>query len=276
MARGRYEPEANETGEYDPLGPIDLDFAPTSFVADWSVATSIVQNIIGEARRETVFRRLREGGTAPLDARLLADHLTDELRTAVVAADPVRHSSGEFLPPYLPGEMEVARLLLATTPRLVYSVRVGEHTPSAEFRRKAWISRTTVYRVRVVDDHGSQLLVGDQPYRCLTLRLRDLVTSLDSVWHNALPDLPRWVPFPERLVLWRAEQGVPAAALAAFVQVYSVVYPDLERHYTARIQKWVARNFTPDGRLTNPLLACVRSLAEGMPHLWRRHMRRWS
>jgi hypothetical protein len=62
MARARHEAETNETGEYDPLGPIDLDLAPTSFVADWSVATSIVKNITGEARRETVFLRVRSSG----------------------------------------------------------------------------------------------------------------------------------------------------------------------------------------------------------------------
>lgn len=247
---------------------IDLDFRPESYVADWCVTASIIQNMAGEARRERAFQRLAEGGAGLMDPRFLADHLTDELRTAVVAFDPVRNISGEYLPPYLPSENEIARLVLATTPRAVYSVRVGPYWPSREVLSKWKMGlKLPLSRVRIVDDHGEGVLVHSDINRAGTyLSLRELVRIIDRSWGVGTRDLPRHIPFPERLVLWRAEQGVCAEELQDFVHVYSAVYPELAPFYRERIARWVEREFTPDGRLRRPLL----SLTVALHDLWQR------
>ena len=113
---------------------VDLDFRPDTYVADWCALAALVQHVTGEARRAEVYRagfgsarwhgeQLIDVPPRPLTARLLADRLSPAERARYVAGDPVERVSGEYLPPYLPGELEIARLVLATRPMLVYSVR---------------------------------------------------------------------------------------------------------------------------------------------------------
>ncbi|MCZ8013961.1 hypothetical protein [Gemmatimonas sp.] len=247
---------------------IDLDFRPESYVADWCVTASIIQNVAGEARRERLFERLASGGTGLIDPRFLADRLTDELRIAVIAADPVWNISGEYLPPCVPFENEIARMVLGTTPRAVYSVRVAPYWPSKEVRSKWKLGlKLPLNRLRIVDDHGEGVLVDAVYQRGGECRsLREVVRSIDSAWGKGTRDLPRHIPFPERMVLWRAEQGVAADELPGFVRLYSAVYPELAPYYSARIARWVEREFTPEGQLRRPLL----NLSVALHSLWQR------
>ena len=55
---------------------VDLEFRPPSYVADWCVTAAVVQNIVGEERRERVHQRLAAGALrTTLSRRLLADRL---------------------------------------------------------------------------------------------------------------------------------------------------------------------------------------------------------
>ncbi|GAB1344536.1 hypothetical protein MASR1M101_36630 [Gemmatimonas sp.] len=54
---------------------VDLDFRPSSYIADWSATAAAVLNIVGDERRERVHQRMAAGARrAPILERLLADH----------------------------------------------------------------------------------------------------------------------------------------------------------------------------------------------------------
>lgn len=223
---------------------VDLDFRPASYVADWCATAAAVQNIVGEERREVVHQRLAAGHEqAPLPPRLLADHLRPALRDAVVALDPARHISGEHLPPYEPGEFEIARVVLATMPRLVYSLRVRRCARSEASGRSGYGSpfgavSDTAYRL--VGECGARFSTP-APRTAGVLSLRELVQLIDGVQSFFLDDVPARLPFPERLLWWRSRNEHDARALTTFVRVTSVVYPELGVFYRQRLRWWVVR-----------------------------------
>ena len=159
-------------------------------------------------------------------------------------------------------------MVLGTTPRAVYSVRVAPYWPSSEVQSKWKIGlKLPINRVRIVDDHGEGVVVDAPLDRGgALLSLRQVVRAIDSAWGQGTRDLPRHIPFPERMVLWRAEQGAAADELTGFVRLYSAVYPELAPYYTARIARWVEREFTPEGKLRRPLL----NLSVALHCLWQR------
>lgn len=223
---------------------VDLDFRPASYVADWCATAAVVQNIVGEERREVVHQRLAAGHEqSPLPPRLVADHLRPALRDAVVALDLARHISGEHLPPYEPGELEIARVVLATLPRLVYSLRVrrcARSEASGQSGDGSPFGTVSDTAYRLVGECGTHLSTP-APRTLGVLSLRELVQLIDGVQASSLEDVPARLPFPERLVWWRSRNEHDAPALTKFVRVSSVVYPELGVFYRQRFRWWVAR-----------------------------------
>ncbi len=225
---------------------IDLDYRPSSYIADWCASAAAVQNIVGEERRERVHQRLAAAGIRePMPERLLADHLTAPLRDKVVSLDPARNISGEYLPPYEPGENEVARVVLGTTPRLVYSLRVWTRMLPG---KRPHFGKTTR---RTGEDHKVYRFVGEGGVRFTVpsswsvgvLSVRELIQLIDLVRAPHLDDVPKHLPFPEALVWWRAQNEHDGRALQRFVRVSSVVYPELGAFYRQRLRWWVANRF---------------------------------
>ncbi len=248
---------------------IDLDFRPSSYVADWCATAVAVQNIVGEERRERVHQRLATGGLrAPMPERLLADHLAAPLRDKVVALDPARNITGEYLPPYEPGENEIARVVLGTTPRLVYSLRAWTRMLPG---KRPHFGKTTR---RTGEDHKVYRLVGEggvrftipSPRSVGVLSVRELIQLIDRAQAPHLDDVPTHLPFPEALLWWRSRHEHDGRALQRFVRVSSVVYPELGAFYRQRLRWWVA------GRLARPS-ECMRfadSLDRAMEGWWQR------
>jgi len=231
---------------------VDLDFRPDTYVADWCALAALVQHVTGEARRAEVYRagfgsarwhgdQLIDVPPRPLTARLLADRLSPAERKRYVAGDPVERVSGEYLPPYLPGELEIARLVLATRPMLVYSVR-------ARSVRSVGVSPFTsrtfaeLRHVRIVDEHGTTFTVPMNETQG-TFTLRDLIRCIDGVRASHLSEHPPELPFPEAILREARALGVPAGELHDFVHVSSVVYPELRPFYRHRLAWWVQQHF---------------------------------
>jgi hypothetical protein len=88
---------------------VDLDFRPDTNVADWCALAAMMQNVTGEWRRHELQAHFatpaRPGEVRP---RPLRDTLDAHERTRYVAAHPAVRCAGEFLPAYLPGELELA------------------------------------------------------------------------------------------------------------------------------------------------------------------------
>ena len=237
-----------------PVPAVRLDARPRSYVADWCALAALIQNVTGDARRSAIEPALRGSarlrGTRlvpipprPLSARLLADRLTPAQRDRWVAGDPVTRISGEYLPPYLPGEVEIARLLLFTTPRVVLSVRAsGGPTVGRTGRQRratgAWAPRT----LRVVDEHGRPYTVPAPP-PARPMSLRELIRCIDGVRAAHLPEHAPDQPFPEALLQEVRALGVGAGEACDYVQVTSAVYPELRPFYRARLTWWVRQRW---------------------------------
>jgi hypothetical protein len=244
----------------------DLDFRPASYVADWCATAAVVQNIVGEQRREVVHQRLAAGTLRPpLDRRLLADRLTPSVRAALVASDPLLFVSGEGLPRYRGGEMEIARLVLATTPRLVFSLRAQAMAPAADTPEPGG----PVMRYRLVGEADARLPLASTQ-AAGTLALGDLVRLIDSADTTSLIDAPRHIPAPERLLYWRWQTECDVRALPRFVRVSSVVYPELGAFYRERLRWWVTRHLAGPG----DAVPFAPPLAQALEAAWRWDARR--
>ncbi len=226
---------------------VDLDFRPANYVADWCALAAVVQNVTGEARRAAVARgllgsvRLRASQLVdvpprPLSAQLLSDRLPPARRAHWIAGDPLIRVSGEYLPAYLPGEVEIARLVLDTRPMIVYSVRVFALSSSAQGLSRA------LRGVRMVDEHGTTFS-HHGALDAHTYSLGELIRLIDSVRSSTLPEHPEHLPFPEALLLEGVALGVSTGRLHDFVQISSAVYPELRAFYRTRLAWWVQQHF---------------------------------
>ena len=247
---------------------VDLDFRPSSYIADWSPTAAAVQNIVGEERRERVHQRMAAGALrAPIPERLLADHLPRRLREKIVALNPARNVSGEYLPPYELGENEIARIVLSTTPRLVYSLRAWTNMLPGQRPHFGKTTRRTgednkVYRL--VGEGGVRFTIPS-PRSVGILSMGELVQVIDRVQAPHLEDLPAHLPFPEALVWWRSHHEHDGRALQRFVRVSSVVYPELGAFYRQRLRWWVASRLAS----RSEQLPCADSLDRAMEQAWR-------
>jgi hypothetical protein len=197
---------------------IDFDFAPTDYRDVPSPAAALMLNVKGDLRRR-LLRDILSGKAGPgLDPALWAD-TSSELATGILGRVHPQWLGGEFLPDYLAGEVEIARVTLDNVTRDVVSVRARH--------------RSGRYRYRVVDEYRA--LWRYRPHSSVRpLALWRLIQLIDTA-HLAHA---RWPDLTDEL---RDAHGGERQEAARFVEVTSDLYPDLERHYAARAAQWLAR-----------------------------------
>ena len=203
---------------------IDRSCRPASYWEHADARAAVLQNIKGQNRRVVVARHV--DGVVPdsvLDLEVLADTITEDDRRALGALHP-SWLGGEYLPDYLPGEVEVARIVLASATQDVVSVRA---------RRRG---RDRRIRYRVVDEYGSDIACTPRSSR-RPLAVETLIGLIDAIdLHD--DGSASGAGFVERVL---GRQGVRSPAeLEAFVRVESVFYPELEAHYVGLVRR-VAR-----------------------------------
>jgi hypothetical protein len=190
-----------------------------------------------------VNQRLAAGALRPsTSSRLLEDQLLAEIRELFVALDPARNISGECLPPYEPGEIEIARIVLSTTPRLVYGLGARPRMVPGKRPHFGKTMRRTgedhkVYRL--VGEGGVQLTIPSS-WSAGVMSVREVIQLIDRVQAPHLDELPSHLPSPETLLWWRSRNEHDSRALQLFVRVSSVVYPELGGFYRHRLRWWVA------------------------------------
>src|SRR6202521_1233005 len=99
---------------------IDLDYRPRDYFWAAGLKIPLLSGIAGETRRQLV-RELVEAGR-PVPDGLDAAVLDEEMRQAWGRVHP-SHMGGEFLPPLRNGEVEIARISLASVTADQISVR---------------------------------------------------------------------------------------------------------------------------------------------------------
>ena len=208
----------------------DLLYRPASYWDHADPVSAIVAGIRGQNRREMARDFL--AGRAPdwlgeIDAGLLEDVLDEETRDALGASHP-SWMGGEYLPDLLPGEVEIARVVLASVLQDVISIRAR--------RRRG--GRRILYRV--VDEYGEP---GEPGWTCRPASsVQPLATGqvIDLIETARCPrfdvgDAPLTEMFRD------FQEGSDPRDLVGFVTVESVFYPGLAGHFERRAEEWLER-----------------------------------
>lgn len=203
---------------------INYAYRPKSYWNDSNPLHAILRNVTGENRRQMILDYAAEDRLEELDANLLNDQLDGKSHRLLGRIHP-SFMGGEYLPGYLPGEVEIARICLQSTTCDVISLRAR---PTA----------TGKIAYRVVDEYQAKFVLpipeSDRP-----LTLAELVQQFDN---GTLADSG----FPAGgLSLGynnlNAEDG-DFEGLRHFTSISSNIYTNLEKHYEQLFIDWVAEN----------------------------------
>lgn len=207
----------------------DLDFRPSSY---WdeprSPIDAILSNVKGRNRREMIRDALAGRDTSGLladgiDAQLLEQCAPQGFADRMSRIDP-SWLGGEFLPDSTKGEVEIARINLASTLSDVYSIRARRSRVGGRIR------------YRIVDEYNSMWSVfpasSARPFT-----LRQLARFIDDVAYDMNNGDVRDA-FWHDLIAPMVQDGDRARALR-FLEFESSHYPDLGDYFKKRIERWV-------------------------------------
>jgi hypothetical protein len=203
----------------------DLTFRPASYWEHDDALAAIRSGIKGQNRR----RMVTDAVTGGIDPGLLEDALDKGTRDRLGALHP-SWMGGEYLPGYLPGEVEIARIVLASVMQDVISFRAR--------RRRRGGGLRILYRV--VDEY---LEPGDLLWTCrpassrLPLTLGHMIRLIDGARR------PAWEYGEGGLTdaIRDSQEGGDSEDIACFVSVESDFYPGLGAWYDARAEEWLVR-----------------------------------
>ncbi len=189
--------------------PIDLSYRPASYFWPISHKTHLIASIKGERRRQLIQTAHDAGQVTRLDEHYSAPALSESDRRALGRLHP-SFMGGEYLPDREETEIEIARIVLASTTRDVTSVYA-----------KAGADRL---HYRVVDEYnGDTLRTACERSSIRPLTLGELVEVFFRAW--PLRDLL------ESLELDRARAR-------AFVDASSAFYPEFGALIAQEIDGW--------------------------------------
>jgi hypothetical protein len=203
-----------------------LEARPASYWEHQGPVSAIVIDMNDELRRAMVRGLI---GRTPLDAPepdVSEDAIRESQRQLLAGVRPLS-TEGECLPHYLPDEVEIARISLASASRDVFSVRA---------RR-----RSGRVRYRIVDGY-------DSPWQChpkssrLPLTRGELLRLIDSA---NIDDCYCGGDLTGALRDGQCECGRPPEVAASFVSVSSLFYPEAEAYYRDQAALWLARKLGP-------------------------------
>jgi hypothetical protein len=201
---------------------IDLDFRPASYWDADGLLTAAVANIKGSVRKKEALKLVRAGDVEKLHQTMLLESLEDDTRKFFGFVHPAL-MGGEYLPDYLPGEVEIARIQMKST---TYDVDVVLARPDGD-----------QIRYRVVDEYEDHF---DGAKITTEIEIADRPLSLVELVH--LIDTTSWYGEYTGLVFGLAEfhygGGEGPEEMRDFFEVLSEFYPDLGPLYKDRLEAW--------------------------------------
>ena len=108
-------------------------FRPQSYWDDPDPLAAILRNVTGENRRQMIVEHWNAGRLEELDPALLQDEADKNLRVGLGRIHP-SFLGGEYLPSYLPQEVEIARICLQSTTSDVITLRARPVTEGIAYR----------------------------------------------------------------------------------------------------------------------------------------------
>jgi hypothetical protein len=212
-----------------------LSFRPTTYWEHDNPVSAIVSNIKGTYRREKITEILTaEGEEREMNNAFpgisahpdfYEDDPDDDLPLTLAGIHPAM-MGGEFLPKYLRGEVEIARIELQSVTADVCSIRA---------RRR---SRESKILYRIVDEYPEEgrwhIRVRSSSVPLTFRKLIELIDTAESPLSN--PD----TACDDLTDSMRNDAGDDFDSAAGFVSVSSHFYPDLGDYYESKAELWLA------------------------------------
>jgi hypothetical protein len=201
---------------------INLSFRPRTYFGPVPLETHLLSRVAGQERREALRRELAVGNL-DLPDELVACLLDEDARNAIGRIHPA-FMGGEYLPPLLDDEVEIARVSLASVTADQISVRAQRVAGGIAYR--------------IVDEYAE-----DGPgYVCrpnlsqVPLTLGELVAMIDGAQEGGGAAMSALIS--------NVESGADLPrAYRDFVRVSSEFYRQLGAYYEAKIEAWFDANY---------------------------------
>lgn len=202
---------------------INYSFAPETYWSDGDPLAAILRNVTGENRRQMIRDYLDAGQLDQIEEALLPDELAEAKRNELGRIHP-SFMGGEYLPGYLPVEVEIARICLQSTTSDVISLRA--HPTSVG----------TAYRI--VDEYEGEFTlpieVSAQP-----LTLAQLIHQFEE---GSLKELDYGGGLALGYNNMNADGGSSCEELRHFTRIESDLYPQLEEHFEHVFSEWLTES----------------------------------
>jgi hypothetical protein len=203
--------------------PVPLDWRPRSYWDHADPVAAIVVNVKGTVRRRILRKALEGSAPEPPVDPLLPDELSTEDRDAWGRFHP-SCMGGEYLPGYLPGEVEIARIVYQSTLGDVVSLRAHR-------------SADAQIHYRVVDD----MELGEHTYSFspqASIQPLSLGEVFQLLWTLQM-SLDEGQPCMQATLRWALENADDPASYANFMTVESVFYPGLQELVAQRLSAFL-------------------------------------
>jgi len=201
---------------------IDLSYRPQTYWPDALDQEQLLSRIQGERRRTIARNILAKEGFVGLNAFLARETLDEEERRYWGGLHP-HCMGGEYLPELGLGEVEIARISLASTTSDQISIRALHAGDTIRY----------VVRDEYDTDFELAFSESEQP-----LTLQELIAFIEGGGHE---DERQWggllVCHWEQMYDWNEELD----ACVGFAWVQSAWYPELTAHYVQVANDWYAR-----------------------------------
>ena len=188
----------------------DYSYCPTSYFRNLDPHVLIVSSILGEERRKDVQQRLAAGDTLEGDDWLTESKLDESTRQVIGALHPA-YMGGEYLPSFGEDDIEIARIVMASTTQDVISIRA---------RR----SRSRIC-YQVVDEYNTEYALA-RKWTAKPLTFGEMIDFMEKTC-SAGDEGGLVLPIIEM----NASAMDDPQALRDFVAVSSDFYPDLSGYY---------------------------------------------
>jgi hypothetical protein len=205
---------------------LDYQFRPASYFDNLNAATVVLASILGEERRKDVQARLASGDFDPLVwGDWLTDSRLDESTRTLIGGFHPAFMGGEYLPKLAEEEIEIARVVLASTTQDVISIR-------AQRRGKR------IY-YRVVDEYETDYKLKPG-WSLKPLTLRQLISLIDGAEADEVTGLV----YP--VIDMNCAGGAEPDSLHHFVSVKSNFYAYVSTYYDRTTEEYLAKLFPED------------------------------
>ena len=198
---------------------VRYEFRPKSYWEELDPLSVILRNVTGENRRQMIKDYWERGQLDQLSPKLLSDSADAETRVGLGRIAPC-FMGGEYLPEYLLGEVEIARICLASTTCDVISLRARPNEAGIAYR--------------IVDEYeGNFLLPITQSL--LPLTLSELILQFED---GGLKDMDCSGGLALGYNNMNAEYS-DFESLRHFTRISSDTYRQLQAHFETVFEEWV-------------------------------------